>query len=42
MLKKKIAEEDAAAAAVFLASRGAGYLTGVTITVDGGAGSAVY
>jgi NAD(P)-dependent dehydrogenase (short-subunit alcohol dehydrogenase family) len=34
--------EDAAAAAVFLASSGAGYLTGITITVDGGAGSAVY
>jgi NAD(P)-dependent dehydrogenase (short-subunit alcohol dehydrogenase family) len=34
--------EDVAAAVVFLASRGAGYLTGITITVDGGAGSAVY
>jgi NAD(P)-dependent dehydrogenase (short-subunit alcohol dehydrogenase family) len=35
-------DDDAAAMVAFLCSEGAGYLTGVTITVDGGVGSAVY
>jgi NAD(P)-dependent dehydrogenase (short-subunit alcohol dehydrogenase family) len=35
-------DDDAAAAVAFLCSQGAGYMTGVTLTVDGGAGSAVY
>jgi hypothetical protein len=35
-------DDDVAAAVGFVCSEGAGYLTGVTITVDGGAGSAVF
>jgi 3-oxoacyl-[acyl-carrier protein] reductase len=35
-------EDDVAAAVAFLCSEGAGYLTGVTITIDGGVGSAMY
>jgi 3-oxoacyl-[acyl-carrier protein] reductase len=35
-------EDDMAAAVAFLCSEGAGYLTGVTITIDGGVGSAMY
>jgi NAD(P)-dependent dehydrogenase (short-subunit alcohol dehydrogenase family) len=35
-------DDDVAAATAFLCSEGAGYLTGVTLTVDGGAGSAVF
>jgi 3-oxoacyl-[acyl-carrier protein] reductase len=35
-------DEDAAATVAFLCSAGAGYLSGVTITVDGGVGSAVF
>jgi 3-oxoacyl-[acyl-carrier protein] reductase len=35
-------DDDVAAAVAFLCSEGAGYLTGVTITVDGGVGSAVF
>jgi NAD(P)-dependent dehydrogenase (short-subunit alcohol dehydrogenase family) len=34
--------DDIAATVAFLCSEGAGYLTGVTVTVDGGAGSAVF
>lgn len=34
--------DEVAAAVAFLCSEGGGYITGVTITVDGGAGSAVY
>lgn len=34
--------DDLAASVVFLCSEGAGYITGVTITVDGGAGSGVF
>jgi enoyl-ACP reductase-like protein len=34
--------DDVAAAVAFLCSEGAGYMSGVTITVDGGAGSAVF
>lgn len=34
--------DDVASTVGFLCSEGAGYVTGVTITVDGGAGSAVY
>lgn len=34
--------DDVAAAVTFLCSVGAGYITGVTITVDGGAGSAMF
>jgi 3-oxoacyl-[acyl-carrier protein] reductase len=37
-----VTDDDVAAAVGFLCSDGAGYLTGVTITVDGGVGSAVY
>ena len=37
-----VTDDEVAAAVGFLCSDGAGYLTGVTITVDGGAGSAVY
>ena len=33
---------DVAVAVAFLCSEGAGYLSGVTLTVDGGAGSAVF
>lgn len=36
------APDDVAAAVAFLCSAGAGYLTGVTLTVDDGAGSAVF
>jgi NAD(P)-dependent dehydrogenase (short-subunit alcohol dehydrogenase family) len=35
-------DEDIANAVTFLASAGAGYLSGVAITVDGGAGSGVF
>ena len=35
-------DEDVAAAVCFLCSEGAGYVSGVTITVDGGAGSAMF
>jgi 3-oxoacyl-[acyl-carrier protein] reductase len=35
-------DTDVANAVTFLASAGAGYLSGVTITVDGGSGSAVF
>ena len=35
-------DEDVAAAVCFLCSEGAGYMSGVTITVDGGAGSAMF
>jgi NAD(P)-dependent dehydrogenase (short-subunit alcohol dehydrogenase family) len=35
-------DADVAAAVAFLCSQGAGYLTGVTITVDGGVGAAVF
>jgi NAD(P)-dependent dehydrogenase (short-subunit alcohol dehydrogenase family) len=35
-------EKDVADAVCFLCSRGASYMTGVTITVDGGAGSAMF
>lgn len=35
-------DEDVASAAVFLCSAGAGYLSGITMTVDGGAGSGVF
>jgi 3-oxoacyl-[acyl-carrier protein] reductase len=35
-------DDDVAAAVAFLCSEGAGYLTGVTITVDGGVGAAVF
>lgn len=34
--------DDIAAAVAFLCSDGAGYMSGVTITVDGGAGSGVF
>lgn len=34
--------DDVAAAVTFLCSEDAGYLTGVTITVDGGAAAAVF
>jgi NAD(P)-dependent dehydrogenase (short-subunit alcohol dehydrogenase family) len=35
-------DHDVAAAVAFLCSEGAGYLTGVTIAVDGGVGSAMF
>jgi 3-oxoacyl-[acyl-carrier protein] reductase len=35
-------DEDVANVVAFLCSHGAGYLSGVTVTVDGGAGSAVF
>jgi Enoyl-(Acyl carrier protein) reductase len=35
-------DDDVAAAVAFLCSQGAGYLTGVTLAVDGGVGSAVF
>jgi NAD(P)-dependent dehydrogenase (short-subunit alcohol dehydrogenase family) len=35
-------DDDVAAAVAFLCSDGAGYLSGITITVDGGVGSAVF
>jgi enoyl-[acyl-carrier-protein] reductase (NADH) len=35
-------DDDVAAVAAFLCSEGAGYLTGVTVTVDSGTGSAVF
>jgi 3-oxoacyl-[acyl-carrier protein] reductase len=34
--------EDVAATVAFLCSDGAGYITGVTITVDGGAGTSMF
>jgi 3-oxoacyl-[acyl-carrier protein] reductase len=37
-----VTDQDVADAVAFLCSQGAGYLTGVTITVDGGTGSAVF
>jgi 3-oxoacyl-[acyl-carrier protein] reductase len=37
-----VSDEDVAAAVCFLCSEGAGYISGVTITVDGGAGSAMF
>jgi NADP-dependent 3-hydroxy acid dehydrogenase YdfG len=37
-----VTDEEVAAAVAFLCSEGAGYLSGVTITVDGGAGAAVF
>lgn len=36
------ADDDVAAAVVFLCSEGAGYLSGVTMTVDGGRSSAMF
>ncbi|MGE3833803.1 MAG: hypothetical protein AB7H43_03345 [Acidimicrobiia bacterium] len=35
-------DDDVANVVAFLCSQGAGYLSGVTVTVDGGAGSAVF
>jgi NAD(P)-dependent dehydrogenase (short-subunit alcohol dehydrogenase family) len=35
-------DEDVANVVAFLCSQGAGYLSGVTVTVDGGTGSAVF
>ena len=35
-------DDEVAAAVAFFCSQGAGYLSGVTITVDGGVGSAVF
>ena len=35
-------DDDVAAAVTFLCSEGAGYLTGVTVTVDGGVGAAMF
>ena len=35
-------DEDVALAVTFLCSGGAGYLSGITITVDGGAGSGIF
>jgi NAD(P)-dependent dehydrogenase (short-subunit alcohol dehydrogenase family) len=35
-------DEDVAHTVAFLCSTGAGYLSGVTLTVDGGAGSAMF
>jgi hypothetical protein len=35
-------DDDVAAAVTFLCSEGAGYLTGVTLTVDGGVGAAMF
>jgi NAD(P)-dependent dehydrogenase (short-subunit alcohol dehydrogenase family) len=35
-------DEDVANVVAFLCSSGGGYLSGVTLTVDGGAGSAVF
>jgi NAD(P)-dependent dehydrogenase (short-subunit alcohol dehydrogenase family) len=35
-------DEDVANVVAFLCSQGAGYLSGVTVSVDGGAGSAVF
>jgi 3-oxoacyl-[acyl-carrier protein] reductase len=37
-----VTDQDVADAVAFLCSQGAGYLTGVTLTVDGGTGSAVF
>ena len=34
--------DDIAAAVAFLCSEGAGYMSGVTITADGGEGSGVF
>jgi enoyl-[acyl-carrier-protein] reductase (NADH) len=35
-------DDDVASTVAFLCSEGAAYLSGITITVDGGAGSAVF
>lgn len=42
LLGGRATPEDAASAVAFLCSEGAGYLSGVTFTIDGGTGSAVF